>query len=282
VGGNGDVHGDVSGEEAAWRDLIARFDLPLDTATAKAPWPAREDLAETADEPAADRGTPEALETRETTDTAVGRDQAGPGPASLRRAGLPGPDTDISRGPAAPDSTAPDSTALDSTAADGAAADRAAPDRAAPDRAAPDRAAPDTAAADRAAADSQEEGQPRTGAGGWDVAGGGSPRGRGRIIRRAGPVPPPSPAADEQDEDDEDGYVPPPPEPLPPLDPLAKGAWAGLLGGPGYLLVATLIGWQVSDWAALLAIAAFIGGFATLVLRMGDKPRDDDDNGAVV
>jgi hypothetical protein len=31
-----------------------------------------------------------------------------------------------------------------------------------------------------------------------------------------------------------------------------------------------------------VAIAAFIGGFATLVLRMGDKPRDDDDNGAVL
>jgi len=55
-----------------------------------------------------------------------------------------------------------------------------------------------------------------------------------------------------------------------------------LLGGPGYLLIATLIGWQVSDWAALVAIIAFVGGFATLVLRMSDGPRDDDDDGAVV
>ena len=52
--------------------------------------------------------------------------------------------------------------------------------------------------------------------------------------------------------------------------PRARGL--GLLGGPGYLLVATLVGLAVSDWAALVAIAAFIGGFVTLVLRMGDRP----------
>ncbi|HEY1617919.1 MAG TPA: hypothetical protein VGG25_09900, partial [Streptosporangiaceae bacterium] len=81
----------------------------------------------------------------------------------------------------------------------------------------------------------------------------------------------------------DDRYVPPPPEPLPHLDSTARFAWAGLIGGPGYLLVATLANWQIADWAALLAIAAFIGGFVTLVWRMGDRPRDDDDNnGAVV
>jgi hypothetical protein len=268
--GDGDVHGDVSGEEAAWRDLIARFDLPVDTVTAKPPWPAREDLAEPAEEPAADRGTSEARETRETTDTAVGRDQAGQGPASLRRpAGLPGPDTDVSGSPSAPDSAASDSASPDS----------ATPDSATPDSATADSATADRATADRAVPDSQKTGQAEAGAGGWDIVAGGSPGGRGRIIRRAGPVPPPSPAADDEDEDT---YVPPPPEPLPQLDPVTKGAWAGLLGGPGYLLAATLVGWKVSDWAALLAIVAFIGGFATLVLRMGDKPRDDDDDGAVI
>ena len=101
-----------------------------------------------------------------------------------------------------------------------------------------------------------------------------------RIIRPAGSVP--SPAAAGDDEDKDDRYRPPPPAPLPTLDSMGKAAWAGLLGGPGYLLAATLRGWQVSDWSALLAIVAFVAGFAILVLRLGDKPRDDDDNGAVV
>jgi hypothetical protein len=46
--------------------------------------------------------------------------------------------------------------------------------------------------------------------------------------------------------------------------------------------VATLIHWPVSDWSALVAIMAFVAGFAVLVLRLGDRPRDDDDDGAVV
>jgi hypothetical protein len=113
------------------------------------------------------------------------------------------------------------------------------------------------------------------------AAGNGFPVNRARIVRRADPIPRPSPAGDDEEEDD-NRYVPPPPEPLPELDPVAKGAWAGLLGGPGYLLLATVLGWQVADWAALVAIAAFVAGFATLVLRMSDAPRDDDDDGAVV
>jgi len=56
----------------------------------------------------------------------------------------------------------------------------------------------------------------------------------------------------------------------------------GVLGGPGYLLVAQLAGWEISDFSALLAIVAFVAGFATLVVRMSDRPRDDDDDGAVV
>jgi hypothetical protein len=37
----------------------------------------------------------------------------------------------------------------------------------------------------------------------------------------------------------------------------------------------------VPSWAAFVAVAAFIGGFVALVLRMGDEPPEDDD-GAVV
>jgi hypothetical protein len=82
----------------------------------------------------------------------------------------------------------------------------------------------------------------------------------------------------------EDHYVPPPPPPLPKLDPLAKGAWAGLFGGPAFLLIATAVGWTVPAVAAFCAIAAFVGGFAILVLRMGGEPPQDSgpDDGAVV
>ncbi|XRQ02962.1 hypothetical protein ACN3XK_40985 [Actinomadura welshii] len=82
-------------------------------------------------------------------------------------------------------------------------------------------------------------------------------------------------------ESDEEHYIPPPPPPLPSADPLTKGAWIALIGGPVYLLVTVILDWEVPGWAAFLAVAAFIGGFVTLVLRMGDEPRDPDD-GAVV
>ena len=46
MSGPGDIDGEVSGEEAAWRDLIARFDDPADRMSTGVPWPAREDLSE--------------------------------------------------------------------------------------------------------------------------------------------------------------------------------------------------------------------------------------------
>jgi hypothetical protein len=80
-------------------------------------------------------------------------------------------------------------------------------------------------------------------------------------------------------------YVPPPPPPLPKLDPITKGAWVALFGGPLYLLIATAVGGGVSGLAAFLSVAAFVGGFAVLVLRMDNRggPRDSGpDDGAVV
>ncbi|HXW43795.1 MAG TPA: hypothetical protein VEL03_03350 [Streptosporangiaceae bacterium] len=44
MSGPGDIGGEVSGDEAAWRDLIARFDSAAEPATEQMPWPAREDL----------------------------------------------------------------------------------------------------------------------------------------------------------------------------------------------------------------------------------------------
>jgi hypothetical protein len=80
-------------------------------------------------------------------------------------------------------------------------------------------------------------------------------------------------------------YVPPPPPPLPRLDPITKGAWLALFGGPLYLLIAAAVGDSLSGLAVFLCVAAFVGGFAILVLRMdnGGGPRDSGpDDGAIV
>lgn len=84
--------------------------------------------------------------------------------------------------------------------------------------------------------------------------------------------------------DADDRYIPPQLPPQPRLDPVAKAAWAALLGGPAYLLLSMLLGWQTPGWIQLLAIIAFMAGFLVLVFRLGDGPsrRDGPDQGAVV
>jgi hypothetical protein len=113
---------------------------------------------------------------------------------------------------------------------------------------------------------------------GWDPVPGVIPaQPQARIVRPAASAPLPPTGDDEH-------YVPPVPPPLPRLDPVSKGAWAALFGGPGYLLLAVLLGWVVPSWAAFCAVGAFVGGFATLVVRMGDRPPGDSgpNDGAVV
>ncbi len=99
-----------------------------------------------------------------------------------------------------------------------------------------------------------------------------------------GPTSGPAPDRSAEAEGDDEHYVPPPPPPLPHLDPIAKGAWTALFGGPAYLVLTSLIGWTVPGWAALLAVMAFVGGFAIVVLRLGDGPSrgEGPDNGAVL
>jgi hypothetical protein len=89
---------------------------------------------------------------------------------------------------------------------------------------------------------------------------------------------------DDDDGNADDRYVAPHVPPLPKLDPVARGAWTALFGGPGYLLIATTLSWQVPGWAELAAIVAFVAGFVVLVSRLGDGPsrRDGPDQGAVV
>ncbi|MEU9209988.1 hypothetical protein AB0D27_19025 [Streptomyces sp. NPDC048415] len=86
------------------------------------------------------------------------------------------------------------------------------------------------------------------------------------------------------DEDDEGHFVPPEPPPLPAADTTAKFAWLGVIGGPILLLLAVLLGWDMTWWLATLSIGGFLGGFATLVMRMktDDEDGDDPGRGAVV
>ncbi|GAA2918857.1 MULTISPECIES: hypothetical protein [Streptomyces] len=95
----------------------------------------------------------------------------------------------------------------------------------------------------------------------------------------------PEPAEDDFDEDDEGHFVPPEPPPLPEADVTAKFAWLGVLGGPVLLLLAVVLGWDMTWWLATAGIGGFLGGFATLVMRMRtDDDEDDEDpgRGAVV
>ncbi len=232
---------DVSGEDAAWRDLVARFDQPSRPDAAAPPWPERESL-----------------------------------PAAWQQAG-PGPDTGPASG-AGPQAGDDSAAAGDDWAARNptAGADSAGDD----ERPGP-RAADDSGGNDGLSG----AGQADSPAGQADSpAGQGGPPetampDRTRVIKPARPAQ--LPAAGE---DEDDHYVPPPPPPLPALDPVAKGAWAGLFGGPAYLLVATSAGWILPGWATFGAVAAFVGGFAVLVIRMGDKPSrgSGPDNGAVL
>ena len=180
------------------------------------------------------------------------------------REDLPGTGT-ASRGSADTDSSGPDTADLDATDLD-----------------APDLDAPELDGADIDAdlettdGDEPETGDPPTAPGASPVPGVIPAPPPLRIIRPASAAPPPA--------DEDEHFVPPVPPPLPQLDPLTKGAWVALFGGPAYLLIAVMVDWQVPGWAAFLAVAAFIGGFATLVVHMGERPPRDSgpDDGAVV
>ena len=97
---------------------------------------------------------------------------------------------------------------------------------------------------------------------------------------------PPEPAEhDMAEDDDEEGhFVPPEPPPLPEADTTTKFAWLAVLGGPILLLLAVLLGWEMTWWLTTVGIGGVLGGFATLVMRQrrGDEDDDDPGRGAVV
>ncbi|MET8698912.1 hypothetical protein ABZW10_08585 [Kitasatospora sp. NPDC004723] len=87
------------------------------------------------------------------------------------------------------------------------------------------------------------------------------------------------------EETDEGHFEPPEPPPLPEADTTAKFAWLAVLGGPALLLFDAVVWREVSGWPAWVGVAAFLGGFATLVVRMKDRDEDEPEDphgGAVV
>ncbi|WSE10867.1 hypothetical protein OG574_32795 [Streptomyces sp. NBC_01445] len=87
----------------------------------------------------------------------------------------------------------------------------------------------------------------------------------------------------DSDADEEGHFVPPEPPPLPEADVTAKFAWLAVIGGPVLMLLAVLLGWQMTWWLTTVCVGGFLGGFGTLVMRMqGDDDDDDPGRGAVV
>ncbi|GAB3566828.1 hypothetical protein [Spelaeicoccus albus] len=96
-------------------------------------------------------------------------------------------------------------------------------------------------------------------------------------------LPNPRVEPEELDEDDEGSYEPPEPPPLgwresPPALVLC---WIGAVCAPLYVLFVVLFWHNAPGYTILIAIGAFIGGVAGLIMSMPDH-RDDDDDGAVV
>ena len=267
--------GDASSEEAVWRDLIARYDMAMDL-DAAAPWPDIESLGARPPGPEQDRPGQQQSGQQHPDQDQPDQDQpgqprrgqvprdTGSSPASLGGAtytvGLPVPPVGQDAGPAGSEpGAAPAGPGAGPGAESGTGSSSGPGNGPVPERQGSDRDEPASGS---------------TGGPGAD---------RTRVIRHATAPASRSPAEDDHFDEDEH-YVPPPPPPLPHLDPVAKGAWTALFGGPAYLLVASVAGWVVPGWAALAAVAAFVGGFTAVVLRLGDRPAQDDDpdNGAVL
>jgi len=280
-------------EDAAWRDLVARFDAPPITQQ-PVPWPEREDVLpprtprppgppETKEPPEADDtreaeqawGTDETREPRraeETWETGGAKGISGIAEAE----GLPGIN--------------------EPTAIPGVSSTEGPPGAAGAEGTREARGAEGTREA--RGAEGTREARGVKGIRGFDdegIRGALDPGGpsdpdviqaaRRRRRASARSIRPHQAPAERTPADDEDHYIPPTPPPLPTLDSLAKGAWAALFGGPAFLVVATAAHWALSGFAVFCAVAAFVTGFAILVLRMnepGPGGPDDGDDGAVV
>lgn len=256
-----DAGDDVSREHATWRDLVARLELPQYVDPATAPWPARENLGNRPPGQAVPGGGPGQTADQDPLKAGTDRPEptggtgSGPGGTSAGSRSGRGSGTDRSRviRPASCTPFAAESAAATSPLSGANALT--------PDNRREPADQPGAAEADypdyETDADYETGGDFETGLDFLSYS---------------------------DDEGPEDRYIPPPVPALPQLDPVARGAWTALFGGPGYLFVATLLSWQVPGWAELAAIVAFVAGFTILVVRLGDGPsrRDGPDQGAVV
>lgn len=91
--------------------------------------------------------------------------------------------------------------------------------------------------------------------------------------------------ADEAPDEDEQFYRQPPPPPARASDPRRQLGWAGALGGPALLVVATLLGLDLPQAVVLGAVLIFVAGAVVLVSTLpgyGPSHRDFPDDGAVL
>lgn len=269
--------GGAAGDEAAWRDLIANYAREPGPGDGDVPWPERENLSAPPTGPRPDPDTdPAMIDVSDDTDPALDLgDDFGPEPGP--RGSLPGSGWWLGSGPLT--GPWPGRGPLPGSAGfarpDGRPGAEAPPGGPPPWNAfGPSRPRSRPAPGTGASGPGQDGADPVRGGPGRDEPHDSDPA---RVVRPARPGPP-APADDGED------FIPPEPPPLPSLTPVAKGAWAALFGGPGYLLAATMAGWAVPGWAAFLAVAAFVAGFAVLVIQLGDRPPRDSgpDDGAVV
>lgn len=81
-----------------------------------------------------------------------------------------------------------------------------------------------------------------------------------------------------------DHYVPPPPPALPESNAITVMGWVGVLGAPAFVLIASLLGFDLGAVALLACLGVFLGGFAVLLLGAQDRPPTDSgwDDGAVL
>ena len=301
AGFESDIGGDVpdwdntesreSDEDAAWRDLVARFEEPT-TAAGPMPWPDRENVSGPPSQavrgPDGTGGTSEVhgADGAQGTETALGSFGTEEAQDSAEASGPEGPPAVEETGGAHGDVGAREARGAGD--AQGTHGDRGADE-------VEGARGPDGARGVEGIRGFDDEGvrgafdaDGRPGTSEPDViqaarrdrrTAAHSARAHRIRARRAPPQPQPG------SQDEEGHFIPPAPPPLPSLDPISKGAWAALFGGPGYLVVATAAGWSVSGIAAFCAVAAFVTGFAILVLRMnepGPGGPDDGDDGAVV
>ncbi|MBV9592778.1 MAG: hypothetical protein JO147_03135 [Actinobacteria bacterium] len=98
---------------------------------------------------------------------------------------------------------------------------------------------------------------------------------------RARLVPPPTPRTEDDDPNDEEHYVPPAPPPLPRLSIATVFALLVLFASIALLAVGSRLGLP-GDLTFLLGVGGILLGSGLLVMRLRERPSDEDDDGAIL